>query len=296
MKYSICLIIYFSFLFSVNEYDNIFEIKSSPRNIAIGNIHSSTNNISSIFDSPLNSTGNNKNLFISINNYNNMIDVYHFAYSLMRNNKMNLTFGIVRREINNNFNTLDADIDNGYPHLSDIDYTNITTFNDKQTGILLSYNRKMTDNFVLGINFKPEFHNIIDVSAVGFRLDVRYLFIYKNYDVIIAMDNLLAVKKWDTGLLEKNNLNSYLSISTKISNHITFLCEYNLDKKIKLGTEFEIIDEILLRFGLSDSNLSAGFGFNLKNIDIDYAYIDNKYDIFGNNHIIGFTLNLKDFY
>jgi len=296
MKYFIFLFFYLSILFSAIEYDNIFEIKSSPRNIAIGNIHASTNDISSIFDSPIYNSEVKRNFFVSINKYSNLINVYHLGYSIISNNKLNLSFGLVRREIHNNFNTTNADIDGGYPNLYDIDYSNISKFKDNQTGILLSYNKKMSENLILGINFKPEFHKILNVSAVGFRMDVRYLFLYNKYNFIIGVDDLFAVKKWDTGLIEKSNLNTYLSISAELSKSIVFLFEYNLDKNIKIGTEFKVIDEILFRLGLDDSNLSFGFGFKLKNLDIDYTYIDNEFNVFGDNHVIGFIINLKDFH
>ena len=296
MKYFIFLFFYLSFLFSAIEYDNIFEIKSSPRNIAIGNIHASTNDISSIFDSPIYNSEVKRNFFVSINKNSNLINVYHLGYSIISNNKLNLSFGLVRREVHNNFNTANADIDGGYPNLYDIDYSNISKFKDNQTGILLSYNKKMSENLVLGINFKPEFHKILNVSAVGFRMDVRYLFLYNKYNFIIGVDDLFAVKKWDTGLIEKSNLNTYLSISAEFYKNINFLFEYNLDKNIKIGTEFKVIDEILFRIGLDDSNLSFGFGFKLKNLDIDYTYIDNEFNVFGDNHVIGFIINLKDFH
>ncbi len=290
------IIFFFSFLIGSNNYDDIFNIRSSPRNIAIGNIHSATNDISSLFDSPIHKINNNKSFFLSINNYNNMINVYHFAYFLSKKNDMNLSIGIVRREIDNNFNTIEADIDNGYPNLSDIDYSKITSFQDKETGILFSYNRKMLSNLILGINFKPEFHKILDKSAIGFSMDVRYLFIFKKYNIIIAADNLFSTKKWDTGNIEKNNLYSYFSISAKVFKNVSFFSEYDFDKNFSLGSEFKIIEMILLRLGTGESNISFGLGFKLKNFNIDYAYTNNRYNILGNNHCIGFTLNLKEFY
>ena len=43
----------FSITFASRDYDNIFSIKSSPKNIAIGNLHAPSTNISGIFDSPI---------------------------------------------------------------------------------------------------------------------------------------------------------------------------------------------------------------------------------------------------
>ena len=292
MKSLIPLIILCSFIFSSIDFDNIFNIKSSPRNIAIGGIHSTTNDVSSIFDSPLCNLHPN-DFFISINKYSSKMNVYHFAYSLIENSKINFSIGLVRREIDENFSTVNADVDSGYPNLQDIDYSQITAFNDKQTGILLSYNAKLSNNTLLGINFKPEYHKILNVSSFGFRFDIRYLFSFKNFNILFATDDLFAYKKWDTGLVEKYNINSFISSSVKFSDSNSLFFEYNFTEKFKFGTEIIIFDEISLRFGLGNSNLKFGFGLNLKNLNIDYAYNDSKYSVFENNHIIGFTLNLK---
>ena len=137
----ICIIILFSCLFSSNDYDNIYNIISSPRNNAIGGIHIPTNGISSIFDAPLNVSYKDNNLFLSLNNFNNLLTTYHIAYCIYSNDNMNLSLGLVRREIYDNYNTQHAWLDNGnYPDLEEINYDMISSFSDKQTGLLLSYN------------------------------------------------------------------------------------------------------------------------------------------------------------
>ena len=57
-------IILFSFLFSYNDYDGIYNIISSARNNAVGGVHMSTDNIDSIFDAP--SKLNHKNNLLKI--------------------------------------------------------------------------------------------------------------------------------------------------------------------------------------------------------------------------------------
>ena len=55
----------------LGDNDNIYELISSPRNISIGGIHASTDNISGMFDSPLFLNQNNNNIFL----YNSIIDL-----------------------------------------------------------------------------------------------------------------------------------------------------------------------------------------------------------------------------
>ena len=137
----IYITILFSFLFSYNGYDSIYNIISSPRNNAIGGVHMPTNNINSMFDAPLELNHRDKSLFISINDFNRLLTTYHIGYCLYSNQKMNLSLGLVRREIYNNYNTQDAWIDDGYPDLEELNYDMISLFSDKQTGLLLSYNK-----------------------------------------------------------------------------------------------------------------------------------------------------------
>ena len=293
MKSIIYVFMLYSFIFPSIDFDNIFNIKSSPRNISIGGIHSTTNDVSSIFDSPLH-TLEISDFFISINKYSSKMNVYHFACSLIENDKINFSIGLVRREIDENYSTINADADGGYPNLQDIDYSQVTAFNDKQTGILLSYNKKLSNSLLLGINFKPEFHKISNISSFGYRFDIRYLFFVEDFNILFAVDDLLAYKKWDTGLIEKYNINSFISSSIRLSDSNSLFFEYHFTEKFKFGTEIILFDKMFLRFGFGNSNLKFGFGFNFKNLNIDYAYNDNKYNIFGNNHIIGFTLALKE--
>jgi len=290
-KFLITLMI-FSLSFGNN--DNIYSLISSPRNIAIGGIHASADNISSIFDSPVYLDKKNNNIFLSIERYNNLYNVYHLTYCIYANSQSNLLLGIVRREINNNFNTTSAWSDDDYPDLEDIDYTQIYNFSDKESGLLIAYNRLIENNFIMGINLKPIFHRIDNVSAIGFSLDVRYIMKMQKNQISFGVDNLLAFKKWDTGLLEKYDLNGYLATSINISDRSTLFYEYNINNNSKLGFEIKLVDDLFLRTGINKYDFSFGFGLQLKNINLDYAYINNSSKIFGSNHSIGFNINFDD--
>ena len=291
-KFSIIFISIFSFSFGEN--DNIYSLISSPRNISIGGIHASIDNISSMFDSPIFLNKNNNNIYLSIDKYSNLYNMYHLSYCIYANNKSNLLLGMVRREINNNFNTNLAWEDDGYPNLEDIDYTQIYNFSDKETGLLIAYNRLIENNFIMGINLKPIFHRIDNISGIGFSFDVRYVIEIQKSQISFGVDNLLAFKKWDTGLLEKYDLNGYLSTAINISDRSIIFYEYNMNNGSKLGFEVKIIDNLFARTGINKYDFTFGFGLQLKNIDLDYAYINNNSKIFGSNHSIGFNINLDD--
>ena len=290
-KFSVIVVFVFSFSFSSN--DNLYSLISNPRNISIGKIHASIDNISNTFDSPI-LLNNNNNIYLSVDRYTNLYSVYYLSYCIYAKNQSNLLLGMVRREINNNFNTNSAWEDDGYPDLEDIDYTQIYNFADKETGLLIAYNRLIDNNFIMGINFKPIFHRIDNISGIGFSFDVRYIIKMTKNEISFGIDNILAFKKWDTGLLEKFDLNGYLATAINISDRNIIFYEYNMANGSKLGLETKIIDNLFIRTGLNENDFTFGFGLQLKNIDLDYAYINNNSEIFTNNHSVGFNINLDN--
>ena len=287
------VIVMFIFSFSFSNNDNVYSLISNPRNISIGKIHASIDNISNTFDSPILLNSNN-NIYLSVDRYINLYSVYYLSYCIYAKNESNLLLGIVRREINNNFNTNSAWEDDGYPDLEDIDYTQIYNFADKETGLLIAYNRLIDNNFIMGINFKPIFHRIDNISGIGFSFDVRYIIKMTKNEISFGIDNILAFKKWDTGLLEKFDLNGYLATAINISDRNIIFYEYNMTNGSKLGLETKIIDNLFIRTGLNENDFTFGFGLQLKNIDLDYAYINNNSEIFTNNHSVGFNINLDN--
>ena len=183
-----------SFLLSLDN-DNVYSIISSPKNNAIGGIHASDNSINSIFDAPVNIDFNDRELFVSLNNFNDFLTVYHIGYCLYSNNSMNLSLGLVRREIYNNYDTQRAWNYDGYPELEEIDYNMISLFSDKQTGLLLAYNHIFNNKNIIGINFKSEFHKISNITAFGYGLDLRYLINMNKLNCSIGIDNFLSQKR-----------------------------------------------------------------------------------------------------
>jgi len=202
---------------------------------------------------------------------------------------MNLSFGLVRREIGDNYNTTNAWKNDGYPNLDEIDYNKINNFYDQETGFLISYN-KIDDDFILGINFKPNFHSINNISSIGFQMDLRYLFIGKNYNILLGLNNILSIKKWDTGITEKNNPLLFITNQYKIMKNLSLFCEIDSEKDNKLGIEY-IFNNLSFTSGLNDREVAFGFGIKLDSMNINYSIINNKNKILDNSHSIGFLFN-----
>ena len=115
-----------------------------------------------------------------------------------------------------------------------------------------------------------------------------------KFDYSIGLNNILSQKKWETGLIEKNKISGYFNISIDLFRSIVLFSEYNTESNFILGSEIKFLDIFSLRFGTNDiEDFSFGVGLILKNISLDYIYKENSNNILGNNHILGFILDLK---
>ncbi len=278
--------------FLLSNDNSIYSLMSSPRNASLGGMHMSTNNISSIFDAPSFLEGSKQNIFLSIHNYSELYNVFHLSFCIYANSSSNLSIGLVRRDIGDNFNTTLAFHNDGYPDLEDINYENIYKFSDQETGLFFSFNKIIERDFIMGINFKPVFHRIDNIYGLGSSFDIRYLLKMSHGSVSFGVENIFAFKKWDTNYIEKFDLNGYLAFSYNFNQSIIFY-EYNMINKSKIGFEIKLIENLFFRSGINKYSTSFGFGLSLKNIILDYTYINNKSDIFGSNHSVGFNINLN---
>ena len=278
--------------FLLSNDNSIYSLMSSPRNTSLGGIHMSTDNISSIFDAPLFLEDSKQNIFLSIQSHSELYNIFHLSYCIYANSSSNFSIGFSRREIGNNFNTVLAFNNTGYPNLEDINYENIYKFSDQETGLFFSFNKIIETDFIIGINFKPIFHRIDNIYGVGSSFDIRYLLKMNHGDISFGAENIFSFKKWDTGYIEKFDLNGYLAFSYNFNKSAIFY-EYNIIDKSKIGFEIQLIENLFFRSGINKYSTSFGFGLSLKNIILDYTYINNKSDIFESNHSIGFNINLN---
>jgi len=303
MIFKINIFFYFIFSFSVlyaNWNDNVFSNMSSPRNIALGSIHLSSNSLSSIFDAPINifdidKKYYNKSFYFCLSTQSqNISNTIYFSSALYIAKDYNLYFGLVRRLINNNYNTENAWIDNGndIPDNGEIDYNNIYSYRDSEIGILLSYNKKIGDN-IIGFNIKPIFHKIDYNNAFGMAFDLNYVKFINNNQIGLGIKDLLSIKKWNDGIYEKYNSNFYINY-TFFGKGILYSFEYDNYLKFKYGIEYTVNDILSLRLGSNNSKLSIGIGVKTDLFNIDYSYINNTSD-FGDFNQLGISLKIEKF-
>ena len=290
---------FMSVLYS-NWDDNIFSGMSSPRNIALGGIHLSGNNLNLMFDAPVNifdidEKYYNKNFYFCLSSQaQNISNTIYFGSSIYIEKDSNLYFGLVRRLINDNYNTEDSWSDNGnnIPDNGEIDYNDIYLYRDSEIGVLLSYNKKINNN-IFNFNIKPVFHKIDYYDAFGISFDFNYIRFLDNNQIGFGIKDLLSIKKWSNNNSEKYRSTFYINY-TFFGDNILYSFEYDSSLKFKYGIEYIIEELVFLRFGSNDSRLSVGIGVKMEFFDIDYSYVNNTFN-FGDFNQLGISVKIKDF-
>ena len=293
----IYFILFFTFLnaYSINNNNSVFNISKNARSNSLSGIHTLSNNVSGIFNQPINLNYNIKgdSYFSYLSYFNNSINIFQFALCLKNNENNNISVGIVRRSIDDNFNTNNAwqYNDNG-PSFNDIDYSNISKFTDNEIGFLISMSSKLTSKLSIDFKFKPLYHEIFSNFAYGFGTDVILLKSINNFNFIIGVEDVLSFKKWNNGTDEIYNPKVYLTCSYNYRNKLLLLFEANSYTDIKIGVEHVFNKLFFVRYGYSNYNdLSLGLGIETDAINFNYSYL--KFNDSNIPHVYQYSLILK---
>ena len=290
-------IIFYSILlpYEVKINNSLFNLSKSARVSALGNCTFLSNKIGDIFTNPndvLLSIAK-KPHFSYFKYFQNSIKIFQFNYNLLENDKQKINFGIIRRVLENIYNTKNAWVDqnqNNSPEYFEINYDAIYKYSDQEIGLLFSYNRKIKNN-ILNIKFKPSMHIVDEHKAHGFDIDIYFNKNFKKLNILLGLVDS-SYKNWDNGTYEKRNFNSLFGFSTRFNN--LFLIFNYFEKNYKAGVEYMFHKNFHFRLGISEINkMSFGFGLNLKSIDINYAYF-KLININEPINQISFTMNLKE--
>ena len=201
----------------------------------------------------------------------------------------------MQRNINDNSYTNNAWSDNGdnIPDYNEIDYSKIFNFTDQEIGLLLSYNKFLNKNSIIGINIKPNYHSIGINNALGLSFDIKYFQSINSHKIIFGLNDLLSYKKWDYGYEESFETVIFINYSYKLKD-LLFIIEYDNYLNLKAGFEYQINDKFTFQLGSNDSNVSLGFGFISKLVDVNYAYLHNNTIDFDQSHKIGFLFKINN--
>jgi len=169
-------------------------------------------------------------------------------------------------------------------------------FDANDHAFLFSYGNAM-ENLMVGFNFKVVYQKIDDYSksGVGFDAGVKY-----------AVDEMLhlGVTASDLGTKIGESVPATFRIGAAVFPVEGFTIPVDIEKvqhrselKLRLGGEYayQFADDYFgaVRGGVNDGEFTIGAGLKIMGkYSLDYAYISENGDAFGENHRISLTINM----
>jgi len=198
----------------------------------------------------------------------------------------------------NNFQDFDDKNNNGIKEEGELYIEHpiqVSSFDDIEDGILLSYGFKLGNTISTGANLKPIRQMLAENSSTGWGIDIGC--IYKPISSFRLGLNLQDVTKtrlkWDSATKHEDVIPfslkfgaAYIKRLPAIKSDVTF--SWSIDTRygteMRYGAEWWIMKVIALRIGLYDDRLSVGSGIRVANFQADYAFVGH--DDLGNTHRI----------
>lgn len=154
-------------------------------------------------------------------------------------------------------------------------------FEDKETNTFVSYGRAFSNKFYGGVNLKYLKHKLMDKKADTMGLDFGFLYDFDaNTSVGLSIRDIAEELDWNTGTDTKDKvpLTTTFGVAHRFNDKLLVAADLNkvkdMDCKFFCGVEYKIHENVDLRVGSHDSDLTLGASFKLDTWRFDYSYAD----------------------
>ncbi len=172
-------------------------------------------------------------------------------------------------------------------------------FGTSELGVVLSHGFELSERLSLGSSLKVIKEQVDSLSATGFGFDGgAHMRISPTLNMGFVLRNI-----WAPRLKLRNENDQYpfdMRLGTRWQAFRKIMIATDLDKtvgrsiKLRLGGEWTVNQLLVVRAGISETDLTTGVGFNFKDWGIDYAfgYNDAAAGIkdLGGSHRVGFRI------
>jgi len=184
--------------------------------------------------------------------------------------------------------------------LRDYDGDKYGSFDYPQDAFLFSFGRSFGSIFGVGLTYIQHHYNLNRIHANGSQLNIGFLTNYRGFRAGLAIDNLYSKLDWDVASSFSVGRNEKFPLRVRIGSgvnvydeRITVVGEMwlinSIRKSFHLGAEVRVSDDIVLRGGINNGDVTIGGGckFQLSHgsILIDYSYIQDSLGISPGNSI-----------
>lgn len=154
-------------------------------------------------------------------------------------------------------------------------------FEDKETNTFISYGRKLSEKFYGGINLKYLKQELFTNKADTMGLDFGLLYDYSDKTTLgLSVRDVGEKLHWNTGSGTKDDvpLTTTFGVAHQYNDKLLVSADLNkvknMDIKLFCGAEFQLQDNVSLRLGSHDSDLTLGASFKMDTWRFDYSYAD----------------------
>ena len=154
-------------------------------------------------------------------------------------------------------------------------------FEDKETNTYVSYGRQFADNLYGGVNLKYLKHELFGKRADTMGLDFGLLYDYDDKTSVgLSIRDVGESMDWNTGSGTKDDVpvTTTLGVAYRCNDKLLVAADINkvedMDAKLFCGAEYKINENVDLRLGSHDSDLTLGSSFKVDTWRFDYSYAD----------------------
>ncbi len=171
-------------------------------------------------------------------------------------------------------------------------YIETGRFNYAQYQLMLSYSKKLLNNFALGVNYKVIHQKIADLSDNSYALDLSIYNRFNNYlsagfsiyDFVPSKLELGQTTETSTTSFRAGlGVNKYpVTQAYELTAAFDIVTSEDTDIKFHAGTEIVYDKSYALRAGYDRDNFTFGTGLKLNRMKLDYTY--KVHDYLENTH------------
>jgi long-subunit fatty acid transport protein len=154
-------------------------------------------------------------------------------------------------------------------------------FEDTETNTFISYGRAINDRFYAGLNLKYLKQKLFTNKADSMGLDFGFMYDCNEKTTLgLSIRDLGESMDWNTNTGTKDDVpvTTTFGVAHQCNDKLLVSADLNKveDMKVKLfcGAEYKLQDNVTLRVGSHDSDLTLGASFKLDTWRFDYSYAD----------------------
>lgn len=185
----------------------------------------------------------------------------------------------------------------------EVDYNNevqnISIFSYFSNAYMLAYGKELNEHISVGLTAKYLTSDMMGVaggSAYGYSITPGVLLRMGQVNVGLKVDELLNEQSWGTGTVERVHPVLRLGLAYQSLNPGTFAIDISQTLKsayapeVSAGYEYNM-GALSFRVGAADGGLTAGAGFGIDHVRVDYAYVSQRVLSSSNVHRISLSGN-----